>query len=142
MSRLVHRLRQLLEPKKGDNESRIFLQDEKILTDVRMVARQNGLSEEEAIADLTKAGLNQLQEEIEMGQRWNSLSRREKQVVALLCLGYRNYQIAEILMIAPETVKTHLQRIFAKFNLRSSRELRLVLKNWNFAEWWEQNQQI
>ena len=35
----------------------------------------------------------------------------------------------------------HLQNIFAKFNLRSSKELRLVLKDWNFAEWWEQNQQ-
>ena len=76
-----------------------------------------------------------------MEERWDSLSRREQQVVALICLGHRNYQISEILVIAPETVKTHLQNIFIKFNLRSSKELRLVLKDWNFAEWWEQNQQ-
>lgn len=138
---LPHRLRQLLETKKGDDEPRIFLQDEEIISLVRKVAKQQGRSEEEIITDFTKAGWDQLQEKTEMVERWGSLSRREQQVVALICLGYRNYQIAEILVIAPETVKTHLQNIFAKFNLRSSKELRLVLKDWNFTEWWEQNQQ-
>lgn len=138
---LPRRLRQFLEIKKGDGESRIFLQDEEIVAIVRNVARQQGRSEEEIITDFTKAGWDQLQQETEKVERWNSLSHREQQVVALICLGYRNYQIAETLVIAPETVKTHLQNIFAKFNLRSSKELRLVLKEWNFAEWWEQNQQ-
>jgi DNA-binding NarL/FixJ family response regulator len=138
---LPRRLRQLLENKKGDDESRIFLQDEEIITLVRNAAKQQGRSEEEIITDFTKAGWDQLQQATEMEERWDSLSRREQQVVALICLGHRNYQIAEILVIAPETVKTHLQNIFTKFNLRSSKELRLVLKDWNFADWWEQNQQ-
>jgi ATP/maltotriose-dependent transcriptional regulator MalT len=138
---LPRRLRQLLEMKKRDGESRIFLQDEEIVAIVRNVAKQQGRSEEEIITDFTKAGWDQLQQENEMVEHWDSLSHREQQVVALICLGYRNYQIAEILVIAPETVKTHLQNIFAKFNLRSSKELRLALKEWNFAEWWEQNQQ-
>lgn len=138
---LPRRLRQLLENKKGNDESRIFLQDEEIITMVRNAAKQQGRSEEEIITDFTKAGWDQLQQATEMEERWDSLSRREQQVVALICLGHRNYQIAEILVIAPETVKTHLQNIFTKFNLRSSKELRLVLKDWNFADWWEQNQQ-
>jgi len=138
---LPRRLRQLLENKKGDDESRIFLQDEEIITLVRNAAKQQGRSEEEIITDFTKAGWDRLQQTAEMEERWDSLSRREQQVVALICLGHRNYQIAETLVIAPETVKTHLQNIFTKFNLRSSKELRLVLKDWNFAEWWEQNQQ-
>jgi ATP/maltotriose-dependent transcriptional regulator MalT len=138
---LPRRLRQLLEMKKGTDESRIFLKDEEIITLVRKVAKQQGRSEEEVITNFTKAGWGQFQQEIEMEERWDSLSHREQQVVALICLGYRNYQIAEILVIAHETVKTHLQNIFAKFNLRSSKELRLVLKDWNFAEWWEQNRQ-
>ena len=138
---LPRRLRQFLEMKKGDGESRIFLQDEEIVAIVREVAKQQGRSEEEIITDFTKVGWDQLQQETEMVERWNSLSHREQQVIALVCLGYRNYQIAETLVIAPETVKTHLQNIFAKFNLRSSKELRLVLKGWNFAEWWEKNQQ-
>ena len=139
---LPRRLRQLLENKKGNDESRIFLQDEEIITLVRNAAKQQGRSEAEIITDFTKAGWDQLQQVTEMEERWDSLSRREQQVVALICLGHRNYQIAEILVIAPETVKTHLQNIFTKFNLRSSKELRLVLKDWNFADWWEQNQQV
>ena len=138
---LPRRLRQLLEVKKSDDGSRIFLQDEEIVTLVRNAAKQQGRSEEEIITDFTKAGWDQLQQATEIEERWDSLSRREQQVVALICLGHRNYQIAEILVIAPETVKTHLQNIFTKFNLRSSKELRLVLKDWNFADWWEQNQQ-
>ena len=138
---LPRRLRQLLEVKKSDDGSRIFLQDEEIITLVRNAAKQQGRSEEEIITDFTKAGWDQLQQATEMEERWDSLSRREQQVAALICLGHRNYQIAEILVIAPETVKTHLQNIFTKFNLRSSKELRLVLKDWNFADWWEQNQQ-
>lgn len=138
---LPRRLRALLEKKKGDDESRIFLQDEQIITLVKKVAEQQGRSEEEVITDFTRAGWNQLQHITELEERWASLSHREQQVVALICLGHRNYQIAEILVIAPETVKTHLQNIFDKFNLRSSRELRLALRDWNFAEWWEQDRQ-
>ncbi len=138
---LPRRLRELFKKKKGEEEPRIFLKDEEIVTLIRKVAQQQGRSEEEVITDFTKAGWDQLQQENEMAERWDSLSQREQQVAALICLNYRNYQIAEKLVIAPETVKTHLQNIFAKFNLRSSKELRLVLKDWNFAEWWEQNQQ-
>lgn len=138
---LPRRLRELFEKKKGEEEPRIFLKDEEIVTLIRKVAQQQGRSEEEVITDFTKAGWDQLQQENEMAERWDSLSQREQQVAALICLNYRNYQIAEKLVIAPETVKTHLQNIFAKFNLRSSKELRLVLKDWNFTEWWEQNQQ-
>lgn len=138
---LPRRLRKLFEKKKGEEEPRIFLKDEEIVTLIRKVAQQQGRSEEEVITDFTKAGWDQLQQENEMAESWDSLSQREQQVAALICLNYRNYQIAEKLVIAPETVKTHLQNIFAKFNLRSSKELRLVLKDWNFAEWWEQNQQ-
>jgi DNA-binding CsgD family transcriptional regulator len=91
------------------------------------------------MADFTKVGLNQYLTQTEMERRWVSLSHREQQVVALICLGHRNYEIAKTLSIAPETVKTHLQRAFDKFDLRSSKELRLALKNWDFREWWEHN---
>jgi DNA-binding CsgD family transcriptional regulator len=86
-------------------------------------------------------GLNQFLTQKELQERWSSLSHREQQVTALICLGYRNYEIAQTLNIAPETVKTHLQHIFDKFRLRGSKELRFALKNWDFVDWWEHNQQ-
>jgi len=127
--------------KEGKKETRVFLKDEELMAAVRNVARQQKRTEEEMIAEFTRAGLNQFLTQHELEERWSSLSQREQQVVALVCLGHRNYEIANILGIAPETVKTHLQRIFDKFHLRSSKELRLALKDWNFRDWWEANQQ-
>ena len=126
---------------RGENESRVYLRDEELVTAIKDVAKQQSRHEEEVIADFTKAGLNQFLSQNEMENRWGALTHREQQVVALICLGYRNHEIAQTLVIAPETVKTHLQRIFDKFNLRSRKELRLALKDWEFREWWEHNQQ-
>ncbi len=131
----------LSRKKDGMDEARVFLQDEELIATIKEVAKRESRTEEEIVAEFTKVGLNQFLTQNELDTRWSSLSQREQQVIALICLGHRNYEIADILGIAPETVKTHLQRIFDKFHLRSSRELRLSLKDWNFREWWEHNQQ-
>jgi len=132
---LPPRLRRLLKRKKGP-ASRVYSSDEALVTSVREVAKQQGRAEEEVLADFARSGRDQFFRDDEAEARWDSLSEREQEVTALACLGYRNYEIAGILGIAPETVKTHLQNIFNKFGLRSRKELRLVLNQWQFAEWW------
>jgi ATP/maltotriose-dependent transcriptional regulator MalT len=140
MSVLERLLTFLLGERARTESSRVFLQDAELIAAIRDVAKQQRRAEEEVIADFTKVGLKQFLTEHEMQDRWSSLSHREQQVVALICLGYRNYEIAQTLVIAPETVKAHLQHIFDKFHLRSSKELRLTLKDWDFRDWWEHNQ--
>jgi DNA-binding CsgD family transcriptional regulator len=140
MSLLKRLLQYLLGERDRTETSRVFLQDEELIAVIKDVAEQQRRAEEEVIAEFTKVGLNQYLTQNEMEKRWSSLSHREQQVVALICLGYRNYEIAQTLGIAPETVKTHLQHSFDKFHLRGSKELRLALKNWDFREWWEHNQ--
>jgi ATP/maltotriose-dependent transcriptional regulator MalT len=138
---LLNRLLNYLFGERDRKESpRIFLQDQELIAVIKDVAKQQKRAEEEVIADFTKVGLHQFLSQNELQDRWSSLSHREQQVVALICLGYRNYEIAQTLVIAPETVKKHLQHIFDKFHLRSSKELRLVLKDWDFRDWWEHNQ--
>jgi ATP/maltotriose-dependent transcriptional regulator MalT len=137
LSRLLH---YLFGERDRKESSRIFLQDQELIAVIKDVAKQQKRAEAEIIADFTKVGLNQFLTQNELQDRWSSLSHREQQVVALICLGYRNYEIAQTLVIAPETVKKHLQHIFDKFRLRSSKELRLVLKDWDFRDWWEHNQ--
>ena len=140
---LLDRIRQYLSQKNiQGKKTRVFLKDEELIATIKDVAKQERRTEEEIVAEFTKAGLNQFLTQNELDIRWASLSQREQQVVALICLGHRNYEIANILSIAPETVKTHLQRIFDKFQLRSSKELRLALQDWNFRDWWENNQHI
>lgn len=141
MSILQRLLRAWLPKKDAVEESRVFLQDEELIAVIKDVARQQNRPEQDVIAEFTKVGINQFLTQNELETRWASLSRREQQVVALICLGYRNYEIAKILVIAPDTVKTHLQHVFDKFGLRASKELRLALKNWDFVEWWDHNQQ-
>jgi DNA-binding CsgD family transcriptional regulator len=69
-------------------------------------------------------------------KQWFSLTIRERQVVALVCMGYRNYDIAAMLGVEYATIQTHLQKIFLKFGLRSRKEIRAALISWPAEEWW------
>lgn len=66
---------------------------------------------------------------------WRGLSEREQQVAALICLGYTNREIADRLVIATETVKSHVSRVLSKFGLRNRNDLRQVLADWDFSAW-------
>jgi ATP/maltotriose-dependent transcriptional regulator MalT len=139
MSLLKRLLNYLMGESDKPEPTRVFLKDEELIAVIRDVAKQQSRAEEEVIADFTKVGLNQFLTQSELQDRWDSLSHREQQVVALVCLGSRHYEIAQTLGIAPETVKTHLQHVYDKLHLRSRKELRLALKDWDFQDWWEQN---
>ena len=53
----------------------------------------------------------------------NRLSAREVEIVRLVALGLRNAEIAEHLTITEATVKTHLNKVFQKLELRDRVEL-------------------
>ena len=75
-------------------------------------------------------------EDLGVRKQWFSLTVRERQVVALVCMGYRNYEIATILGVGYPTIQTHLQKIFRKFGLRSRNEVRAALVSWRAEDWW------
>jgi len=99
------------------------------------LSQHDGRPEDELIQDLLAAGLTQYYSSDELWKSWETLSPRERDVAALVCLGYTNKQIGVILSISPETVKTHLRNVLIKFNLRSRSELRLSLHDWDFSAW-------
>ena len=51
------------------------------------------------------------------------ISRREQEIVQLLCKGYTNKQIARQLFISETTVKTHISNILAKLNLHDRMQI-------------------
>jgi DNA-binding NarL/FixJ family response regulator len=68
------------------------------------------------------------------------LTPREKQIVALICRGMRNKQIAENLHITPGTVKVHLMHIFEKTNLKDRLALAVRGRELIGGERWPEEQ--
>jgi DNA-binding NarL/FixJ family response regulator len=67
--------------------------------------------------------------------RWQSLTPREQETAALICLGYTTRQIAAKMHISPLTVKTYVEHIFWKFNVSDRMLLRKMLGGWDFSAW-------
>lgn len=99
------------------------------------IAKDEGRPEHELIPELLNAGLTQYSSNERLWKKWESLSPREKDVAALVCLGCTNREIAARLSISPETVKDRLETALQKFHLAKRTELRVLLANWDFSEY-------
>jgi DNA-binding NarL/FixJ family response regulator len=71
---------------------------------------------------------------LDLYDRWLSLSARERQVTYLTCMGYKNAQIAFQIGIGEATVKTYLQHVFYKMDVRSKADLRLKFVEFDFNQ--------
>jgi DNA-binding NarL/FixJ family response regulator len=113
-------IRNLLEsePVVGENESRQFGFEAETL-ELRIEPAPQAISKDQVYL----VGL------------WDSLTRRQQEVVALVCLGLRNYEIAEMIGIAHSTVKWHLEEILDKLNMRDRHEIRSTFQGWDFESW-------
>jgi DNA-binding CsgD family transcriptional regulator len=99
------------------------------------LSQHDGRPEDDLIHDLLAAGLTQYYESEDLWRKWQSLSPREQDVAALVCLGFTNRETASRLSISPETVKSRLRNVLRKFNLHKRTDLRLLLANWDFSAW-------
>lgn len=133
MKELLWRLLDRLGLRPGDQ--RIFALDEELADYVHALAEHEQRPAEEVVGDLLTSGLAQRDLAAELWEHWLSLSPREKQIAALMCLGYTNRQIGMRLSISTETVKTHARNTLKKFELGCRDELRLLLADWDFSAW-------
>jgi len=88
------------------------------------IAKDEGRPEHDLIPELLNAGLTQYVFNERLWKKWETLSPREKDVAALVCLGYTNREIGACLNISPETVKDRLGTALKKFNFTKRTELR------------------
>jgi DNA-binding CsgD family transcriptional regulator len=112
-----------------------FHTEQALLDSLQELAEEEQRPREQVMADLLEQGLARRHVSLVNLQRWQELSPREQQVAGLVCLNYTNRQIGLRLSISPETVKTHVRNLLAKFNLRSKAELRQLLSDWDFSAW-------
>lgn len=66
----------------------------------------------------------------EVGERWEALSEREREVLKLMAQGFTNIGIAQALMVSPNTIHSHIKRIFIKLGVANRAEaVAFVLQN-------------
>jgi DNA-binding CsgD family transcriptional regulator len=134
-------LQRLFKKKRGTEDhayastvSGLELSEQNNLQEQVIVVKEEG--ENQANEKTTPREIEIFPEDSAVRKQWFSLTIRERQVVALVCMGYRNHDIASILGVSYPTIQTHLQKIFRKFGLRSRGEIREALISWPAEEWW------
>jgi DNA-binding CsgD family transcriptional regulator len=118
-----------------ETDARTFELNEDLQGILSALAERTGRPERELAKEVFVFGLEHYYTQNTTWKNWQSLTPRERDVVALTCLGYTNRQMAATLGISVETVKTHLANALRKFNLRSKADLRVVLADWDFSAW-------
>jgi DNA-binding CsgD family transcriptional regulator len=110
----------------GEEGRLVFETDGELGEQLRQAARARGEPPEVLAADLIARGLElearRLQAEVALG----ALTPRERQVAWLAAAGRTNRQIAEALIVSPETVKTHIAHVLQKLGVRSKVDLRVL----------------
>ena len=71
----------------------------------------------------------------EIVPRWRALTRRQKQVVALYCLGNTVRKIATRLDTSTSTINTHLRNATQTFGSQSRDEMCAMLADWDFSDY-------
>lgn len=112
---------------------RSFALDEQLAASIQELAAWEQRPPEEVANDLLAEALYHRQ--VTEGSRilWNILSRREREVTALICLDFTTAEAAARLSITRETTKTHVAHVLDKAGLHSRTDLRRLFTGWDFS---------
>jgi DNA-binding NarL/FixJ family response regulator len=129
-------LRTLSERSRRTSNGRLTLKaDPDLSAQLRVAARVRGQTPEALANDLLAQGLTRESLRAQAEATLAALTPREQQIARLTTRGHTNQQIAETLVISPETVKTHVRHVLEKFGVRSKAELQLRLLDLNVRMW-------
>jgi len=114
---------------------RTYVVPESLNVSMATLALHEGRPVHDLFPDIVAAGLTQYSTKDRVWKKWESLSDREKEATALLCLGYSNGQIAAEMKITESGVKFHLGKVYSKFRVKSRARLRRKFAGWDFRSW-------
>ena len=118
---------------RSDPGPRFYEFSESMHTTLSTLAEFEGKPEDEFAQTLLSSGLDQYYAQEEILRRWVTLTRREQDVTAYVCLGHTNRQIASFLSISPDTVKFHLHNVFLKYGVKNRTQLQQVMEGLDFS---------
>ncbi len=70
---------------------------------------------------------------LQVAGEFEILTPREREVLQLIVAGQTNRQIADCLVVSPETVKTHVRHVLGKMGVNRKAELRALLDAARYA---------
>lgn len=108
---------------------------EALQVSITTLANHEGRPEHELLPDILAAGLTQYSTNDKIWKKWESLTPREQEVTALVCLGFTNGQMAVRMGVTEAGVKFHLGNVYSKFKVKSRAKLRQKLTGWDFSGW-------
>jgi RNA polymerase sigma factor (sigma-70 family) len=103
---------------------------------LQRVAERRGQPAQILAQELLADGLDQALRHRHAQAALDDLTPRQQQVAQLTLYGYTNRQIADALVVSPETVKTHVRHVLEKFDAASKADLRLRLLDLRLR-WWD-----
>ena len=89
---------------------------------IRAVYRGEAMVPPMMLGPLLAALIRRRREQAAVMQRLAALTRREREVLLLVCKGADSRSIAEALVISPETARTHVQNVLSKLGVHSRLE--------------------
>jgi DNA-binding CsgD family transcriptional regulator len=101
----------------------------------QQIAEEENTTVAQMIHELLTFAIEKRRSSDEQLKQWHQLTEREREITALVWLGLTNPKIGSRLSISPNTVKTHIKNILAKFNVNSKEALREQLSLLDFSEW-------
>jgi RNA polymerase sigma factor (sigma-70 family) len=126
-----------LRRRSRSNGRLVFEVDAELSTQLRQAARASQRTPEALAVELLERGLEKEAQRAQVQAVLETLTPREQEVTWLTARGYTNRQIAEVLVLSPETVKTHVRHILEKLGVGSKADLRLLLLDLGIR-WWEE----
>lgn len=126
-----------LRRRSHSNGRLVFEVDAELSTQLRQAARASERTPEALAAELLERGLEKEAQRVQVQSILETLTPREQEVTWLTARGYTNRQIAEVLVLSPETVKTHVRHVLEKLVVGSKADLRLLLLDLGIR-WWEE----
>ncbi len=95
---------------------------EELIEGIRRVHRGEAMVPPMLLGPLLAALIRRRREQAAVMQRISTLTRREREVLVLVCKGADSRSIADELVISPETARTHVQNVLSKLGVHSRLE--------------------
>jgi DNA-binding CsgD family transcriptional regulator len=119
---------------RSDPGPRKYEVDTLLQISINTLAKHEGRPAHELFPDIVAAGLTQYSTNDRILKKWASLTPREQQVTAWICLGYSNRQMASRMGVTEAAVKFHIRNVYSKLRVKNRGKLRQKFAGWDFTE--------